>query len=117
MGNEIHKSIQLIADVPSEHEDGTLPIMDLKCWISEVQIDDKKQSMILYEGCIIESSNTQRLGNINKQQTNDTNSRMLKDNDQLSYEDRMEKHSRSLDIVLWRECKHQGTIIISDCKY
>ena len=31
IGNEIHKSIQLTTDTPSENEDRKVPILDLKC--------------------------------------------------------------------------------------
>ena len=32
IGNSIHYSIQLEFDCPSLHEDGKMPIFDLKCW-------------------------------------------------------------------------------------
>ena len=32
IGNEIHQSIQLTRDVPSNHPDRKVPILDLKCW-------------------------------------------------------------------------------------
>ena len=31
IGDDIHKSIQLTADVPSNYSDGRVPILDLKC--------------------------------------------------------------------------------------
>ena len=37
MGNEIHESIKLTNDVPSNHRDGKVPILDLKCWIGIVR--------------------------------------------------------------------------------
>lgn len=46
VGNEIHKSIQLTSDTPSENEDGKVPILDLKCWIGEEK-DGKER--ILHE--------------------------------------------------------------------
>ena len=38
IGNEIHSSIQLTTDVPSENEDGKVPILNLKCWIEEIDV-------------------------------------------------------------------------------
>ena len=32
VGNGIHSSIQLEVDYPSKHQDGKLPIIDLKVW-------------------------------------------------------------------------------------
>ena len=46
VGNEIHKSIQLTSDTPSENADGKVPILDLKCWIGEEK-DGKER--ILHE--------------------------------------------------------------------
>ena len=46
IGNEIHKSIQLTTDTPSENEDKKVPILDLKCWIGRGR-DEKL--FILYE--------------------------------------------------------------------
>ena len=37
VGNSIHRSIQLEVDVPSNYEDGKLPILDLKVWIGQVE--------------------------------------------------------------------------------
>ncbi len=34
MGDEIHESIKLEADCPSNHSDGKVPILDLKVWIN-----------------------------------------------------------------------------------
>ena len=33
IGNSIHSSIELEVDYPSQHEDGKLPILDLKVWV------------------------------------------------------------------------------------
>ena len=46
IGNEIHKSIQLTTDTPSENADNKVPILDLKCWVGE-GIDRKER--VLYE--------------------------------------------------------------------
>ena len=46
IGNEIHQSIQLTTDTPSENTDGKVPILDLKCWVGEGR-DGKIR--ILYE--------------------------------------------------------------------
>ena len=36
IANDIHPSIQLEIDVPSNHKDGKMPILDLKVWLEEV---------------------------------------------------------------------------------
>ena len=36
IGNDIHPSIQLEVDCPSNYDDGKLPILDLKVWIADV---------------------------------------------------------------------------------
>ena len=46
IGNEIHESIQLTNDTPSENEDKKVPILDLKCWVGKGK--DGKQ-YILHE--------------------------------------------------------------------
>ena len=32
IGNSIHPSIQIEVDFPSNHEDGKMPVLDLKVW-------------------------------------------------------------------------------------
>ena len=49
IGDDIQKSIQLTADVPSNYSDGRGPILDLKCWVAEVETEKGKCSMILHE--------------------------------------------------------------------
>ena len=49
VGNTIHPSVQLEVDVPSNHADTKLPILDLKVWIGEVEVDDERQLKILHE--------------------------------------------------------------------
>ena len=49
VGDGIHKSILLTADVPSNYTDGRVPILDLKCWVAEVETEEGKCSMILHE--------------------------------------------------------------------
>ena len=53
IGNDIHPSIQLAVDYPSKHQDGKLPILDLKVWIEtkekETEKRDEKTSVIMYE--------------------------------------------------------------------
>ena len=49
VGDDIHKSIQLTADVSSNYSDGKVPILDLKCWIAEVETEGGKRCMILNE--------------------------------------------------------------------
>ena len=44
IGNSIHPSIRLEVDYPSRHEDGKLPILDLKVWIEKRRrVDDGGQ--------------------------------------------------------------------------
>ena len=43
------KSIQLTADVPPNYSDGRVPILDLKCWVAEVETEEGKCCMILHE--------------------------------------------------------------------
>ena len=38
IGDNIHKSIKLEADYPSNHSDGKVPILDLKVWISDSKV-------------------------------------------------------------------------------
>ena len=40
MGNDIHTSIQLTKDVPSANEDSKVPILDLKCWTSQMTTEE-----------------------------------------------------------------------------
>ena len=53
IGNDVHPSIQLELDYPSKHQDGKLPILDLKVWMEtkekETEGRYKKASMIMYE--------------------------------------------------------------------
>ena len=49
IGDEIHESIKLTADVPSNHDDQKVPILDLKCWIAEVSTDNGTTNKILHE--------------------------------------------------------------------
>ena len=49
VGDDIHKSIQLTADVPSNYSDGRVPILHLKCWVAVVETEEGKCSMILHE--------------------------------------------------------------------
>ena len=53
VGNDIHPSIKLEIDYPSKHQDGKLPIPDLKVWVEsrerDVEGQKKRVSVILYE--------------------------------------------------------------------
>ena len=53
IGNDIHPSIQFEVDYPSKHQDGKLPILDLKMWMEkkekEIEGRYEKASMIMYE--------------------------------------------------------------------
>ncbi len=57
VGNDIHPSIQLEVDVPSNHTDGKLPILDLKVWIEEIQTDEGVKRKIVHEHYIKEIAN------------------------------------------------------------
>ena len=37
VGNDIHESIQLEIDYPSKHQDGKMPILDLKVWVEMIE--------------------------------------------------------------------------------
>ena len=45
IANDIHSSIQLEIDVPSNHNDGKMPILDLKVWLEEDVSNRKCQIM------------------------------------------------------------------------
>ena len=49
IGDEIHHSIQIEIDVPSNHEDNKIPILDLKVWIETEEIGGKVVNKILHE--------------------------------------------------------------------
>ena len=49
VGSEVHRSIQLTRDVPSDHPDRKVPILDLKCWRGEVEIGDDKKYLLIHE--------------------------------------------------------------------
>ena len=53
VGNDIHPSIQLEVDYPSKHQDGKLPILDLRVWMEtkekEIEEGYEKVSVIMYE--------------------------------------------------------------------
>ena len=53
IGNDIHPSIQPEVDYPSKHQDGNLPILDLKVWIETKEKKTEKRydkaSVIMYE--------------------------------------------------------------------
>ena len=41
IGNDVHPSIQLEVDCPSNYDDGKLPILDLRVWISKINGHDR----------------------------------------------------------------------------
>ena len=45
IGNDIHPSTQLEVEFPSNHEDGKMPILDLKIWIEK----HETHAMIMHE--------------------------------------------------------------------
>ena len=49
IGESIHKSIKLTVDVPSNHEDGKVPILDLKVWVTHIETTNGQKVMILHE--------------------------------------------------------------------
>lgn len=52
IGDSIHPSIILESDVPSNHEDGKVPILDLKVWISEAETQtegERRKRRIMHE--------------------------------------------------------------------
>ena len=56
IGNEIHQSIELTIDTPSKNEDQKVPILDLKCWIQEIDVSGTPKWMILHEHYVKEVS-------------------------------------------------------------
>jgi len=49
IGDSIHESIKLECDVPSNYEDGKVPILDLKVWIAEVETEGGIKRKIMHE--------------------------------------------------------------------
>ena len=49
IGESIHRSIKLTKEVPSEHEDRKLPVLDLKTWIEETEIEGERSHKVLHE--------------------------------------------------------------------
>ena len=49
IGNEIHHSVQLTADVPSKNEERKVPILDLRCWTQEIEVRETQKWMVLHE--------------------------------------------------------------------
>ena len=49
IGNEIHQSIQLTRDVPSNHPHRKVPILDLKCWKEKVVVEGNEKHLLLHE--------------------------------------------------------------------
>ena len=57
VGNSIDPSIQLEVDVPSNHEDGKMPILDLKVWMREVETEEGLKRKILHEHYVKDIAN------------------------------------------------------------
>ena len=49
IGNEIHRSIQLTRNVPSNHADKKVSILDLRGWKREVTVDGNEKHVLLHE--------------------------------------------------------------------
>ena len=49
IGDEIHRSIGLTTDVPSENTDQKVPILDLKCWVEEIELNGNRTFLLLHE--------------------------------------------------------------------
>ena len=60
-GNDIHSSIQLEVDFPSKHEDGEMPILDLKAWIEQ----HENQTVIVHE-CYSKDVASKAVMNVNQ---------------------------------------------------
>ena len=59
-GNEIHSSIQLTYDTPSENADQKVPILDLECWMKQIEDSEgNKQFKVVHEFYIFQSSDPQ----------------------------------------------------------
>ena len=48
IANEIHKSIQITIDYPSNHMNGRMPVLDLEQWIEEVEVEGNSKYKILH---------------------------------------------------------------------
>ena len=48
IGNEIHPSIQLTVDFPSNNNNGRVPVLDTEQWIQEVEHNGEKKPQILF---------------------------------------------------------------------
>ena len=51
MANSIEDDIQLTVDVPCENEDNKLPVLDLKMWVEERELENGtgKYEIVLHE--------------------------------------------------------------------
>ena len=49
IGDSIHQSIVLEGDVPSNHADGKVPILDLKVWIEDIETENGIKRKIMHE--------------------------------------------------------------------
>ena len=48
MGNSINQMIQLEEDFPSKSEDQKMPILDLKVWVRQVEVEQRQVSKLYY---------------------------------------------------------------------
>ena len=48
IANEIHESIKVKVDFPSNYEIKRLPVLDMEFWIEEIEINGEKKNQILY---------------------------------------------------------------------
>ena len=48
IANKIHKSIQVIVDYPSNHENRRMPVLDLEQWIELIEVDGEHKYQILH---------------------------------------------------------------------
>ena len=48
VANEIHPSIRVTVDFPSNHENGRLPVLDVEQWIDDVLVDGVQKKHILH---------------------------------------------------------------------
>ena len=56
VANEIHPSIRVTVDFPSNHENGRLPVLDVEQWIGDVLVDGVQKKQILHSHYMKEMS-------------------------------------------------------------
>ena len=48
IGNQIHPSIQVTVDYPSNNPNGRMPVLDTEHWLEEIEIDGAKRTQVMH---------------------------------------------------------------------